>query len=268
MGGACSDNRTSVEKNIDDFLRMIKRMPNMKQYAYSKTNTANFTRAWLSRSFGGSVLSPLGGGLKGKKTKYNNLEWDIKHAELKSIYGGGYYVLENVQQFPDNENWFFDIYILIQESTNMEHMKTVRQMHQKYQDSLLKKKVAGKDLLGNKAKKVDYILYDDIKESLTGWARMVSYKSHSDYPSWTSNELDSVVEGEFKNGVKHGYARGISAIDGSCAAGFHTEGSPNGKWVFYKPNGEFAKPEGLYEGNVCTKQIKIHDYKTKILKDM
>ena len=95
---------------------------------------------------------------------------------------------------------------------------------------------------------------------------MVSYKSHGTYPDWANNELDSVVEGQFKEGQKHGYARGISAIDGSCAAGYHTDGSPDGKWVFYKPNGDFAKPEGLYEGSTCNKKIQIHDYKTKILK--
>ena len=259
----CGDSKTSTEKQIDLFLKMIKSMPSMRRYPYNKTNVANFTRAWASRQFGGNVLSDLGAP-KARKNKKTPLEPLIKNAQLNALYGGGYYVLENVQQFEDNEQWFYDIYILIEKSENMDHMKQVKELHEKYQQSLLKK---GKSMVNTtKVARPDYVKFDDIKESLTGFARMVSYKNHSDGPNSLYYELDSVVEGQFKEGKRHGFCRGITAIDGSCAVGFHEDGAPKGKWCSYRPNGDFAKPEGLYDGTTCTKQITIQNYLTKITK--
>jgi len=98
----------------------------------------------------------------------------------------------------------------------------------------------------------DYLKFDEIKESLNGFARMVSYKSTNGSPDPQYCEIESVEEGEFKAGLKNGYCRSMSAIDGSCAAGYHKDGIPHGKWTSYKSNGEFALPQGLYEGSNCT----------------
>lgn len=64
----------------------------------------------------------------------------------------------------------------------------------------------------------------------------------------------------------HGYARGISAIDGSCSAGFHESGVVKGKWTSYKSTGEFAKQDGLYEGRILTNPLEIHNFNTRITK--
>ena len=84
--------------------------------------------------------------------------------------------------------------------------------------------------------------FEDIKGSLTGYARIISYSSNNQNPESQYCELDSITEGHFVNGLKDGYCRGFSAIDGSCAAGFHKEGVPMGKFTSYKANGEFSLP--------------------------
>jgi hypothetical protein len=67
--------------------------------------------------------------------------------------------------------------------------------------------------------------------------------------------------------LKEGYCRGISAVDGSCAVGYHKNGIPNGKFSQYKSNGEFATPQGIYEGSTCTSKIEIASFMEKIIKD-
>jgi len=125
------------------------------------------------------------------------------------------------------------------------------------------------------ARQTNYLKFNDIKDSLNGYARIISYKvnqskEESQYNSLTPEakycELEYVSEGHFRNGLKNGYCRSISANDGSCAVGFHLDGIPQGKWSSYKPNGQLSRPEGLYEGTTCTQQITIHNYETRILK--
>lgn len=60
MGAACTDSRTSIEKQIDEFRVMMNRAPNLKRYAYNKTHLTTFTRAMANGQFGGSVFRPLG----------------------------------------------------------------------------------------------------------------------------------------------------------------------------------------------------------------
>jgi len=60
MGASCSDNRTSIQKQVDDFLRMLKVSPKVLGYSKNKKNTLTFSKAWSNPVFGGSVLSPLG----------------------------------------------------------------------------------------------------------------------------------------------------------------------------------------------------------------
>ena len=100
--------------------------------------------------------------------------------------------------------------------------------------------------LNTTPKQTQYLQFNDIKASLNGYARIVSYKvsqskDESTYNSLTPEtnrcELEYVTEGQFRNGLKNGYCRSISANDGSCAVGFHLDGIPQGKWSSYKPNG-------------------------------
>mmetsp|Transcript_6802 Transcript_6802/g.11453 ORF Transcript_6802/g.11453 Transcript_6802/m.11453 type:complete len:162 (-) Transcript_6802:112-597(-) len=157
-----------------------------------------------------------------------------------------------------------DIYILVESCQDMAAVDKIKKLHEKYTQSLLKKKKAE---LKNFKPTHDYILLDDIKSCLNGFARIVYYKATNGTPEESlQNELISVEEGQFSEGLKSGYCRLISAIDGSCAAGFHIKGIPNGKWTMYKSNGEFALPQGLYEGSNCTQKIEIANFNDRILK--
>lgn len=104
MGQACRDNRTSIEKQIDQFRLTLYKFPNLKRYLYNKTHVATFTKAWGNSQFGGNVFKPLGAYVKNdkgvwkatKRTRTNLLEQDIKKSQLNSLYGGGYYQIMKV----------------------------------------------------------------------------------------------------------------------------------------------------------------------------
>ena len=93
MGAACTDNRTSREKQVDDFKKMLSLPPNLTKYTYSKNNTAVFTKAWANPLFGGNVFKPLGAMKKNakgilvatKRTRTNQLEEEIQKAQLNSL---------------------------------------------------------------------------------------------------------------------------------------------------------------------------------------
>ena len=67
MGQACTDNRTSREKQVDDFRKMLTLPPNLLKYQHSKNNTTVFTKAWANPQFGGNVFKPLGAMKKNAK---------------------------------------------------------------------------------------------------------------------------------------------------------------------------------------------------------
>jgi len=104
MGQACRDNRTSIEKQIDQFRLMMYKYPSLNRYLYNKTHVATFAKAWSSGQFGGNVFKPLGSYTKNekgilratKRTRTNLLEQDIKKSQLNSLYGGGYYQIMKV----------------------------------------------------------------------------------------------------------------------------------------------------------------------------
>lgn len=96
---------------------------------------------------------------------------------------------------------------------------------------------------------------------MTGWARIIFYET-TEQGSRDANDkrIESVYEGHFDQGLKDGYARGISAVDGSCSAGMHTKDVVNGKFIAFKPNGELGKPEGFYEGIKLKQEITIQNF--------
>jgi hypothetical protein len=73
MGAACSDNRTTIEKQVDEFLRTLRTRPDTSRYAFSKERQLEFNKGWTSIAFGGSVLSPTGI-YGGKRNRKNSLE--------------------------------------------------------------------------------------------------------------------------------------------------------------------------------------------------
>lgn len=172
------------------------------------------------------------------------------------MYGGGYYKLEHVQQSADNLTYFMDIYLLTESCTDTAVQKKIK-AHDKEVRDLADPKKAAAGLKSN-------LLYDDIKEHVTGYARIIHYKQVSGDHKGSSYELESVVEGQFKNGEMHGYCRAISAINGCCSAGFHKAGKPDGKWCYYRYDGTFGQPEGIYEGTKCTQPLKIKTFEQAI----
>jgi len=74
-------------------------------------------------------------------------------------------------------------------------------------------------------------------------------------------ELISVEEGEFKNGLKNGYARVISPnTEIACEAGFFLKGEPHGKHTFYRLDGSFSQPEGIYSQGKLSARLGIAHY--------
>lgn len=73
MGAACSDNRTTIEKQVDEFIRTLRVKPNTASYAASKERQLNFAKGYASTVFGGSVFGPTGV-YGGKRNRKNSLE--------------------------------------------------------------------------------------------------------------------------------------------------------------------------------------------------
>ena len=133
MGAACTDNRTSREKKVDDFKKMMALPPNLTKYSHNKNNITAFTKAWANPQFGGSVYKPLGAMKKNtkgvlvptKRTRTNQLQEEIEKAQLNSLQGGGFYKIMKVQQYAENKYMFYDIYILIEGIKNNYHIQAL-----------------------------------------------------------------------------------------------------------------------------------------------
>jgi hypothetical protein len=108
-------------------------------------------------------------------------------------------------------------------------------------------------------------LLEEIKEGITGFARIIYYTNSSfsaiiEDTNLSKNSsklvnmnplnlcLQRVEEGQFSKGKKDGYCRIISAQDGKAQVGFFQEDKPMGKYCVYAADGTFDQPEGLYEG--------------------
>lgn len=87
--------------------------------------------------------------------------------------------MEKVQQYPEDSHWFYDIYILIESVENMEHLEKIKKLNDKYKASLLKKAKKGVEVSKGKE---EFVKFDDIKDSLTGYGRIISYKASNSNP--------------------------------------------------------------------------------------
>lgn len=118
----------------------------------------------------------------------------------------------------------------------------IKDLNERYHNSLLPRSQQVNVNDTGRNGRPQFLRFEDIKDSCTGYGRMVFYKSNNSNPDPQYNELEMVEEGHFVRGLKDGYCRSISAVNGTCAAGFHRNGVPSGKWVSYKSNGEFSHP--------------------------
>lgn len=71
----------------------------------------------------------------------------------------------------------------------MEHLDKIKKLNDQYKQSLLKKAKDAKPPTNLIVK------FDDIKDSLSGYGRIISYKSNNSSTDPQFNEIDSVVEG-------------------------------------------------------------------------
>lgn len=234
MGASCSDNRTDVQRQIDEFLALLRSAPKFNQYQGNQESAAHTTKGWGSSVFGGSVLNPVGS-LKKKRSRPNQLEKNIKAMNINPLYGGGFYVLKGVQQYSGDKVRFLDIWILVADIAKPEVLKVLKEKHEEYLATSHPSNKMTKAVAKTSTKT---LVFEEIQDYLTGYARIITYKVND----MGAKEIISLEEGHFANGLKAGYCRGISGADGSCAVGFHIEGRPQGKWSMYKSNGEFALP--------------------------
>ena len=86
MGPICRDSRTAIEKQVDEFDKMLSYMPAMRRYTYNKMHTMTYTKAWANGQFGGNVYKPLGSYTKSKvgklvaskRTRTNMMKEDVR----------------------------------------------------------------------------------------------------------------------------------------------------------------------------------------------
>ena len=207
---------------------------------------------------------------------------EIESLNLDVVYGGGYYQLINIRESEQTQT-FMDIYLLTEKIEDKELVKKLRAIHDLTTAATVQAKdKARSDSLVNQEKK--QIFYDDIKEAMNGYARIVKYMNHSvnkvikedNMPessqflirtSPENLEITEVHEGRYENGLKHGYNRIISARDGSCEVGFFISDVPKGKYCKYNLDGTYDKEEGLYENEQkCKTKLQLANYMQKILR--
>jgi len=87
-----------------------------------------------------------------------------------------------------------------------------------------------------------FVLFDDIKDSLTGYGRFMEYRCFTtnpkgDYdPTFDANKnnwIMEIKEGEFYKGLASGYQRQLIGYNGHCRLGYYRLNEPYGKYVEY-----------------------------------
>ena len=157
-------------------------------YVFDKCGL-NMMEIWESKKFGGPVFSNF---TKKDGTKMsNNLRAKVLDLRIEYLYGGGYYKFENL---PDPENnQIIDLYIIMEDVKKFEDMQYLKELFSK--DDSTKRSSAPVDnrkkinqleqgeegsrksseRRANKKKSAKEITFSDIKESITGCARIIKY---------------------------------------------------------------------------------------------
>jgi len=183
--------------------------------------------------------------------------------------------------FTSNE--LVDVWVLVDSISNSQVASKMNDYTTSNPSSGIPKLLKKKNPLTTEKKQAP-LFWEEIKEGVTGYARIVHFVNHShvynqveDYDNVfgdnmvfrnqddSSLEVKLIEEGKFEKGVKNGYARVITpSQDAACQLGFFVDGAPKGKHVFYKQDGTFSKPEGLYDGEQVSTKITIANYMQKI----
>lgn len=111
------------------------------------------------------------------------------------------------------------------------------------------------------------INFEDVMSSLSGFARVVKYRSvptpgaHVNPRLMDKKELEvlSIEEGLFKNGKKSGYCRVFNGETGQAQCGFYKNDLPSGKFVRWGDD-EIEIEEGIFKGKSIAKSIGIKSF--------
>lgn len=109
--------------------------------------------------------------------------------------------------------------------------------------------------------------FEDIMQSLNGFARIIKYRCCPAPGSYTNpllmNKKDlevlTVEEGIFRKGKKSGYCRVFDGQSGMVECGFFKNDLPSGKYVKWGPN-QIEKMEGIYKGRSIASNIEIKSF--------
>lgn len=127
------------------------------------------------------------------------------------------------------------------------------------------------DLMGSSYDYKSIICYEDIIQSLNGFARIVKYRS-CPKPGSPNNpqmmekkdlELLSMEEGVIKKGKKNGYCRVFDAQSGNVECGFFKNDLPRGKYVKWGTN-QIEKMEGIYKGRTIASNVEIKSFEFNV----
>ena len=248
MGCSCSAPKMNEAQM--KFHSMSVSKPNFTKFAYKSNNIKILTQLVLSPTFGGSVFQPVG--KKGHpRTKKNPLEKEIAELDIDYAYYGGYYYLPDIKE-SEFSNEYLDVYLLTANiKDNLEAAEKIKLVHDtyiqnkdvvKFSKKLTSNKVSKPGVLpeddGDKPAMIKGkpVYWKDIKDGITGYARIIKYTNHSLPNEIDINqteklnklinlkpsnlEIESVIEGAFKEGFKDGYCRVMHAHKGSCEVGF------------------------------------------------
>ena len=176
-GGSKLPNMSASSRN---FWLMIQSKPNLLKYAKSLENNKTLVKSISSVVFGGSVLLPVGA--KGKKRDKKNPMYDeIVSTNTDVIYGGGYYQLPNIRMSEESQN-MVDVYMLVESIKDSALLHKVKLINDHYVQSLeLKTKKKLNDVGTSKIGDTEFnqIFWDDIKDAITGKARIIKYVNHN-----------------------------------------------------------------------------------------
>ena len=111
------------------------------------------------------------------------------------------------------------------------------------------------------------VCFEDIMNSLNGFARVIKYRSCPAPGSFTNpklidrNELEllSIEEGVFQKGKKAGYCRVLNGETGQAECGFFRNDLPCGKYVKWGPD-QIEVLEGIYKGRSLSQNIGIKSF--------
>lgn len=126
-----------------------------------------------------------------------------------------------------------------------------------------------------------FILWDDIKDSLTGFARVIEFRCFRNgndkqadptyEGAFRENWLISITEGEIHKGSKHGFNRVYECINGHCKIGYFKDDLPEGKFVEFDDKGFEWQKAGIYKAGGLAIEEHIPDFNeaavAKVVKD-